>query len=695
MSRDPNATYTGVGFDAQDPADKYDWVTDLILRARQYTDPAYLIPDVLPAQAFTLAVGAPKVGKTAMALPLALQLARAGHKVWYILLDDSLRRMRERSMMAFPMATEEHGNLTYLSGWSPRSSLEAFGYLGTWLGAARAKNVGPSLVIVDTYGRFVGKKPPGDIFGYDYETGQAFKTLCAEHHCSILVNHHTKKGAKRGDDGDWLEMVSGTQGIAAAADCIWYIERTRGTRNGLWRITGNDMPELALPMILGNDMVWKEDLSLTPAQAVHSGTPRLVLDYLGEHGPSPIERLRDGISVDPNTLHVALTRLRDEQLVRFMESNWALVDCDDNKRPREGRLARIELAAPNAGGPAPAPGGPVVQPAPEPARDGGRRATGWQREPSGSLVYQTAPARPDGGFVLDDREYSPDDPKRGAIKASMGLLKGSIQRSGARYRPSLFAEQPAEPEPVWEGRVKYRPAIEPGTRILRLDKNAAYLSSANTLLPIGQLKRDDDPEAAYSKRQAGYHLVNPPATELVKLGGPFSGREESGEVWIPTPWVKALREITELPILASYTAPATEVMLRDWITVLRDERAHALALGDMARYAWIKSAYSLVVSTLGDSSANFEVRRKDWQRIWRSQAYANLWRDARKLAAAGWTVLRIGNTDEIWILDLLPQDIDAEAGLHLVGVLPFPLRLGAGLGEYKIKDRWVYAPGDR
>lgn len=257
------------------------WWSDDALRDHPFPDLQWLIPSELPV-GYTVILGAPKTGKTALILPIAHRLAGSGMRVLYLKLDDSLRRMRGRTIMANPKPAGHEGpwgytELLYLDGWRPRNAYEAFGQLGFWLGSAAAQGKPFDVVLVDTYGRFVGRRPQGDVFGFDYEVGERFKQLCEDHKVSLMVTHHTRKGA--GAEEDWLDVVSGSAGITAAADAIWYITRTRGGRDGILRITGNDMEELEKPVKLGADMVWRFNDTISPGQGRHTGTPRLVLDH--------------------------------------------------------------------------------------------------------------------------------------------------------------------------------------------------------------------------------------------------------------------------------------------------------------------------------------------------------------------------------------------------------------------------------
>lgn len=661
------------------------------LRQMVCDDPVFLIDGQLPV-GYTILMGAPKTGKTALLLPIGQSLADRGLRVLYIALDDTIRRMRDRDLAASP--DKDYPLLWFYFGWQPKDRISAFSQLESMLTRSRDAGEPFDLVIIDTYGRFIGRRPAGDVFGFDYETGQAFKNLCERQHTSVLITHHTRKGPA---GEDWLDQMSGSAGMAASCDAIWYIERTRGSREGVLYMTGNDVEEHVRPLTLGSDMVWRASSKTTVAQAMHTGCPRAVLDYLMEHSLAPLKEIQEGTGEAYNTVRSALGRLHTEGLVDTNGDAWSLTDHPDNSLPDPWTRDNADSARPESTSTSPAPAGPTnVPPPPHP-----ETVVGEQDQ--SALPAAAAPPEPKRSILptlaLDTSEMATaaelaavDDPKartqlakRGAIKASMKLMKQSVQRDTARYRPSLFAKQPPlEAAQIWEGRNRWYGEVEIGATVAKLDKGAAYLSAANTALPIGALQHDDDPwTAAHGPdRRAGYHLVTIPEFEY-PCGGPFHTREERGPVWITTPTLKQLISRADWPrieILESWTAPATEVLMRPWIETLRDTRARALAADDRTLYQFTKYCYSLVIATMGESSANWEINRPDWMHIIRAQAYANLWRMAVKAQRAGVTVAYVGNTDELHVVD----DQAAAAA--------FPL--GTKLGQWKVKERVVIGQPD-
>jgi len=65
------------------------------------------------------------------------------------------------------------------------------------------------------------------------------KVLADRHGVAVLLLHHTRKAGSE----DFLDTVSGTNGIAGAADTIMVLKRSRLAADGLLSITGRDVDE--------------------------------------------------------------------------------------------------------------------------------------------------------------------------------------------------------------------------------------------------------------------------------------------------------------------------------------------------------------------------------------------------------------------------------------------------------------------
>ncbi|MFB7867892.1 acyltransferase [Streptomyces sp. NPDC056069] len=277
-----------------------------------------------------------------------------------------------------------------------------------------------------------------------------------------------------------------------------------------------------------------------------------------------------------------------------------------------------------------------------------------------------------------------------AIPDVMVLLKRS--RVGGRYEHSEFPptdeilqkRSQKGADEIWEGRPKWRnpelfAAARKGERIevTALDMNAAYLSALKAWLPIGQLR--EDTSGSHDPKKAGVHLITPADWHHTSLPNPLGARIERGELWVTEPTLRLLLDcarqgLADAPLVhRSLVSGASEALLEKMRRALAEARKNALAEDDELTVAYVKAMYSKFVSTIGESSANREIRRPDWMHIIRSKAFANLWMKAHKAQKAGLQVVEISGTDE----------------LHVAGDWRTVFAEGRDLPQVKEKDTYI------
>ncbi|MFF0561524.1 helix-turn-helix domain-containing protein [Streptomyces sp. NPDC004266] len=279
---------------------------------------------------------------------------------------------------------------------------------------------------------------------------------------------------------------------------------------------------------------------------------------------------------------------------------------------------------------------------------------------------------------------------KSAIPDVMTLLKAS--RVGGRYEHSEFPptqeilrkKSQKGADEIWEGRPKWRnpelfAAVKRGEQIevTALDMNAAYLSAMKAWLPIGQLR--EDTSGVHDPKKAGVHLITPATWDHTDLPNPLGNRMEPGELWVSESTLRLLLDcarqgLADAPVIhRSLVSGASEALLEKLRRALAESRKTALAEGDELTVAYVKAMYSKFVSTIGESSANREIRRPDWMHIIRAKAFANLWMKAHKAYKAGLQVVEISGTDE----------------LHVVGEWRSVFPEGRDLNQVKEKTTYV------
>lgn len=218
-------------------------VTAAWLDAQVFPPLEWIVEGVLP-EGMGLLVAPPKAGKSWMVAGVALGCAAGGYAlakiavkkrpVLYLALEDGHRRLQHR----FRTLMEDQPLPDGLEVVTRASSNEALVIIDEFL--RRHRDHAP-LVIVDTLGKV---KPPKasheDSYAADYRIGGALKQRIDDvpGGCLLLV-HHTRKA----ESADFIDAVSGTQGIAGSADFVLVLSRKRHAQNAVLAVTGRDVHE--------------------------------------------------------------------------------------------------------------------------------------------------------------------------------------------------------------------------------------------------------------------------------------------------------------------------------------------------------------------------------------------------------------------------------------------------------------------
>ncbi len=214
------------------------------LMAIEFPAPKWAVPGLI-AEGLTLLAGPPKVGKSWLSLGLGLAIsagtpalgtiATEPGPVLYLALEDTPRRLQSR-MRKVLAGGRVSGDLT-LDTWCPTMTDGGGAYIAGWL----EENPAARLVVIDVFTKVRGKPPPGASSAYeaDYAAIGAIKRLADTYGVAVLLVHHVRKAASE----DFLTTVSGTNGLAGAADAVLVLERARARADGILHITGRDVEE--------------------------------------------------------------------------------------------------------------------------------------------------------------------------------------------------------------------------------------------------------------------------------------------------------------------------------------------------------------------------------------------------------------------------------------------------------------------
>jgi hypothetical protein len=218
------------------------WVTAQSLQKMHFKPISYLVRPYV-VDGLTVLAGKPKVGKSWLAMDIALGVASGGEvlggiackqgSVLYAALEDPLRRVQDRLRKI--AGTESWPEALTIT--TELAAIDAGGLdqLRRWLGA----HPNPKLIVIDILGRVRPKQSLNEAtYAYDYRSVAPLKALADEFGIALILVHHTRKQTA----SDPLEGVSGTNGLTGAADSILVLDR-KGSRFTLYA-RGRDIPEL-------------------------------------------------------------------------------------------------------------------------------------------------------------------------------------------------------------------------------------------------------------------------------------------------------------------------------------------------------------------------------------------------------------------------------------------------------------------
>ena len=225
------------------------------LQSTAYEPVSFVVDDLLP-QGLHLLAGAPKIGKSWLALWLCLCAAQ-GKPLWtfatrpcevlYLCLEDSFQRIQSRLFNL----TEDAPPTLHFAVMSQQLHNGLVEQIEQFL----KEHPQTKLIVIDTLQRIRTAGNDANPYASDYRDIGVLKALADKHRIAILLVHHLRKM----NDDDPMNMISGTTGLSGATDSNFVLRKSKRRENtATLYCTGRDIPyrELALEFD-GEDHIWK------------------------------------------------------------------------------------------------------------------------------------------------------------------------------------------------------------------------------------------------------------------------------------------------------------------------------------------------------------------------------------------------------------------------------------------------------
>jgi AAA domain len=286
------------------------WTAAELMRM-EFPPPRWAVPGLI-AEGVTLFAGPPKVGKSWLSLGVALAIA-GGQKaldvvsveagpVLYLALEDTPRRLKSR-MWKLLQGHPAPETLTLATSCAPLSS-GGDTHIANWLD----RNSGARMVVIDVFAKMRGAPPAGaSAYEADYAAIGRAKQLADTYGVAVVLVHHVRKA---GAD-DFLTEVSGTNGLAGAADAVLVLKRARGQADGVLHVTGRDVDEAEHALKFWPETGAWQLLDGPAAEHLVHDTRAAILAHVRANPASQPKDIAGGAGIEPDLARRTCARMAE------------------------------------------------------------------------------------------------------------------------------------------------------------------------------------------------------------------------------------------------------------------------------------------------------------------------------------------------------------------------------------------------
>jgi predicted ATP-dependent serine protease len=222
----------------------------------------------------------------------------AQQEVLYVALEDTESRIQNR-LSRLTEDLDGTGRL-YCATECPRLDQGFFENLDGWLSQKPAVK----LIIIDTFNRVRRLKRRGTTpYEKDYNEISELKQFADTHSLAIIVIHHLRKSEAK----DVTDMISGSIGLAAAADAILILQKEKGSNKANFFATGRDIPDFEIGLTLNQvSLTWEIAI---PTQELTNERVEVLAALQGADGPMKLGEIAEIVQKKKNNAHKLLAGL--------------------------------------------------------------------------------------------------------------------------------------------------------------------------------------------------------------------------------------------------------------------------------------------------------------------------------------------------------------------------------------------------
>lgn len=294
------------------------------LLAREFPEPKYAVYGLL-SEGVTIFAGKPKMGKSWLALGVAIAVASGGRVLGtipvlkgdalYLSLEDGARRLQERLKKLLGNGVIP-SRLSIATEWS---NFEDGGLadLEAWI----KEHPEARLIVIDTLKRVRPKNGKTKLlYDSDYEALAPLGDLARSYGVSIIVVHHTRKQ----ESDDPFDLISGSNGLTGSADGALVLKRSRGQADAELHVTGRDFDEQNLA-VRWDSKIYGWSLLGDASEFGISKERREVIEMLRLETTATPKQAAEFLKKEHNALKKLMAAMaKDGQLVNDGSGNYSL-----------------------------------------------------------------------------------------------------------------------------------------------------------------------------------------------------------------------------------------------------------------------------------------------------------------------------------------------------------------------------------
>jgi hypothetical protein len=304
------------------------------LLAKDLPPVRWAIPDILP-EGLTLLAGKPKLGKSWLALSIALAIAAGGYalgkqtvtkgEVLYLALEDNERRLQARAIQLLDVMSEVPSGIEFALDW-PRLDQGGLQYLEEYLQAHPHLR----LVIIDTWVKVspLSGRHQRSQYETEYEALAPLKALADTYRVSILAIHHLRKMAGT----DVLDEITGSTGLTGVVDGTLILKRERSTNEASLFVTGRDIEQEQQYPLTFDPLTAQWTLDDDVENFTHSKERQQILVQLNTQPTEGMSAPEVAATLDKNyhTTRTLLRKMEDAGVVRRVGHRYFAIPQNTN-----------------------------------------------------------------------------------------------------------------------------------------------------------------------------------------------------------------------------------------------------------------------------------------------------------------------------------------------------------------------------